>query len=150
MGTAGAGSRVRLSGGADAVVVAGSGNATLDGAAGHGAQVFYAGPGSDLLRGGSGRDILFLGTGSATLAGGDGSATIFVAVDGAAGGTDVITGFRPGTDQLMLLGYGPQEATAAAAGAPVVGGSTQVSLSDGTRLDFIGVTGLHASGAVLA
>ncbi len=148
--TAGAGSVVSVSGAADALVVAGSGNATLDGGAGSGAQVLYAGSGSDLVRGGSGADILFVGTGSATLAGGAGGATLFAAVDGAAGGTDVIAGFRPGTDRLMLLGYGAQEATRAVAGAVVAGGSTQVSLSDGTRLDFVGVSGLHASGAVLA
>ena len=145
--TAGAGSLVSVTGAAAALVVAGGGNDTLDGSGSTGSQVIYAGSGADLVRGGAGDDILVLGTGAASLSGG-GGANLFVAVAGAAGGSDVITDFRPGTDQLVLQGYGAGAAAQALGTAREAGGSTQVSLSDGTQLSFLGVTGLGAGSIV--
>ena len=53
---------------------------------------------------------------------------------GAAGGTAVLNGFRPGTDRVDLFGYQPSEAQVTTAS-----GSTQLALADGTRITLVGV-----------
>ena len=67
-------------------------------------------------------------------------AALFDVVKGAAGGTEVLNGFRPGTDHIQLFGY--------AAGEPQItssNGSSLVSLSDGTKIQITGVTDLGGS-----
>ncbi len=139
--TAGSGSQVWLSGDAGALLVAGAGTVSLDGSAAGGEVVAYAGSGSDMLSGGTAGDVLFLGTGNATLSGGGGG-NLFVAVRGAAGGSDVITDFHPGSDHLVLQGYGADAAARTLDAATTVGGTTQLALSDGTRISLLGVHGI--------
>ena len=85
------------------------GQDTLDGGAGMdtlagsgGADLLSGGSSDDLLLGGSGADTLFGGSGNDTLTGGNGADT-FVITDG---GTERITDFQNGTDQLGLDGIG--------------------------------------------
>ena len=52
----------------------------------------------------------------------------------AARGTDSITGFRSGTDELNFNGV-------SVTGSTVQNGSTLLTLSDGTRVDLVGFSG---------
>ena len=65
------------------------------------------------------------------------------------GGLDVITGFRPGTDSIDLVGYA-SNAAASAIGSERSdsNGGTLLTLSDGTRIDLVGVA--HPSQSVFA
>jgi hypothetical protein len=51
-------------------------------------------------------------------------------VAGTGGGVDVITGFKPGIDQLQFQGYGPVTVPPIMAG----GSSVKMHLSDGTTV----------------
>jgi hypothetical protein len=64
-----------------------------------------------------------------------GGAVTYDFVAGHGGGNDVITGFRSGTDQLSFQGVSVTSDV-------VAGGSTLLTLSDGTHVTFVGVT-LH-------
>ena len=57
---------------------------------------------------------------------------MFDAVAGQGGGTDTISGFRVGTDRLVLSGVGVASQT-------TVGGSTSLVLTDNTHLQLAGV-----------
>lgn len=130
------------SGGA-VIVAAAQGNATLTAASGGGASVLYAGGGGNLLAGGAGNDTLVAGRGQATLIGGAG-ADLFVVRNGQAGGQAVLADFNLAQgDRVVLQGYAGG-AQAALAGATTSGSSTLLTLSDGTRVTFQGVTGLTA------
>ena len=48
-------------------------------------------------------------------------------------------------DYLSLLGFAPGEAARALAAATTVSGSERLILSDGTRIQFLGVSGLTTS-----
>ena len=129
--------------------IGGAGAATLDG--GWGSMDVTGGSGA-LTVGGGGLPLRFTaGSGSATVAlspgGGDvtfgvgntmvqvasfGSAATFQAVAGQGGGSDTITGFRIGTDRLVLSGVGIASQTTA-------GGSTSLVLTDHTHLQMAGV-----------
>ena len=65
---------------------------------------------------------------------------VYDVVKGAAGGTDVISGFRPGTNQVQLFGYLPFEQQVTSSG-----GSSLISLADGTKIQIVGVTNLGSS-----
>lgn len=144
---ANAGNSAFLGGSASNVALAGAGNVTLDGSASSGNDAFFAGSGNDQISGGSGKDAIFAGTGSATMSGGGGG-TFFGFVNGLAGGTDVITNFKLGTDIVGLTGYGSGEVTTALNGATVADGSTTITLTDGTHIAFLGVTNLTSSAFV--
>ena len=58
------------------------------------------------------------------------------------GGSVTIAGFDASRDQLGLFGYASGEAASALGGATVANGNTTLSLSDGTRITLLGVTGL--------
>lgn len=124
------------------VLRAGAGNETLTGLLSSGKDKFYAGSGSDSLVAGSGADTLFAGTGSATMVAGTG-ADIFAFVKGQAGGADVIQNFGSAPGQkVSLQGYGPNAVQQALQSQQLVGGSTVITLSDGTKVTFTGVTHL--------
>lgn len=70
---------------------------------------------------------------------------MFAFVDGGAGGSEVIGGFRVGTDVLALRGYAGSGPQAGVTNSAVVGGSTVLTLSDATHITLVGVTTLGAS-----
>lgn len=142
--TAANGNTVLLNGTASNLVAAGTGNVTLMGGGSTGNNSVFAGSGADQLAGGAGDDFFQAGTGSATITGG-GGANLFAFDDGSAGGTDVITDFQQGTDHLTLQNYGSNAVAAALGSATISGGSTFLSLQDGTRITLGGVTDLTVS-----
>ncbi|MGI4978067.1 MAG: beta strand repeat-containing protein, partial [Janthinobacterium lividum] len=114
-------------GGAGQATVFGSqGNDTMT--AGSGGMLAVQGGGNNLFRFGSGDSSVFSGSGTNT----------FAFTSGNGGGTDVIVGFKAGQDQVSLAGFaGP-----AVAAQQITGGSTVVTLTDGTNVVFSGVTTL--------
>ncbi len=129
---------------ADTLIAAATGNATLVGAGSTGANAYYAGGGANLIGGGSGSETFFAGRGQATMIGGAGGDT-FSFNNGLAGGAVTITDFNQAEgDRLAVVGYAGG-AAAALATAQSAGGSTTLSLTDGTRITLQGVTGLTGS-----
>ena len=130
------------------LVAAATGNETLAGADSTGSNTFFAGGGNNLLGGGAGNEVFFAGRGQATMIGGGGADT-FAFSNGLAGGRVVIGDFNPGEgDRVTLQGYagGAQGAAQQAlAGARTSGGSTSISLTDGTQITFQGTGSLSAS-----
>jgi Ca2+-binding RTX toxin-like protein len=122
--------------------VAGAGAETINASQATGKNVFFAGSGSDCIVGGSGDDLFVLGTGNATLTGGAGR-NAYVAVAGAAPRAIVITDFDTTRNAVGLFGYGSTATAAALASVTLVAGSTNIALSDGTRITFQGVTALN-------
>ena len=137
------------------VLVAAGGNETLTGAGATGSNIFYTGSGRDLITGGSGNDTIFAGSGSSTIDGGAGADLIAISAS-RAGGTVILNGFRPGTDndRITLQGYGSNEVANDLSRAVVTQpsgstvGSTTITLSDNTRITFNGVTNLNSSNFV--
>jgi Ca2+-binding RTX toxin-like protein len=113
--------------------LAGSGNETLNGGNTAGTALFFLGSGRDLVNLGSGNSIVDTGTGQATVVGtgsgdvygGTGGADLFTAV----GGNTSVHGFRIGLDHVSGAG-----------GAVVQGANTVVTLSNGGRIELLGVT----------
>lgn len=141
------GNSVLLRGHANNVVVASGGNTTLVGAGSSGNNLFALGSGNVTASGGVGQDTFFVGGGNANITAGAG-ADVFAAVNGGSGGTDIIQGFKLGVDHFGLLGYGANEIQNDLAHASNVGGSTMLTLSDGTQIDFVGIGHLTASSFV--
>jgi len=79
-----------------------SGKATLVG--GSTATQFVGGSGLTSMQGGSGNDTFVGGSGYTTMTGGSGTNLFAMVGHGAVGGTDVITNFVSGSDQLYLEG----------------------------------------------
>jgi Ca2+-binding RTX toxin-like protein len=123
--------------------IAGAGNETISGAGGAptGVQLtassanntFVAGTGNDTLIAGTGADTLVGSSGTALMVSGTGAGDTFSFTNGQAGGSDTITGFKA-TDTLQLNGYGTTPITSES----LIGGSTVVTLNDGTTLTFAG------------
>ncbi len=137
------GSGVTINGGSGTGLFVGAsvgGNVISGGA---GSAVIYGGGGGDVLTAGAAGGIIVAGAGSETLIGGPG-ADLFAVIAGKAGNL-VVQGFAAGQDSFTLLGFGAGEAATALAGAVTIAGSQQLTLSDGTKILFSGVTGLGAS-----
>ncbi len=113
------------------LVVASTSRSTIN--TGNGASLIFANAGTTSVAGGTGSLQVLLGAGSTTVTEGAGAA-MFDVVKGAAGGMDVINGFKTGTDQVHLSGYAAGDVQITSSG-----GSTLVSLADGTRIDLVGV-----------
>ena len=134
-------------GGAGALSVTGRGGNMLVVAAtstssittGNGASLILASSGATSVTGGSGSLQVLLGAGTATVTEGAGAA-LFDVVKGAAGGTDVINGFKTSTDHIQLFGYAPSDLSVTTSN-----GSSFVSLTDGTKIQVVGVTDLGGS-----
>jgi Ca2+-binding RTX toxin-like protein len=135
----GNGDQLIAAGSSFADLSAGSGNETLNAGLSIANDQLHAGPGKDQLLAGTGNDTLFAGTGHATMTGGLGTDT-FTFQQGLAG-TVTISDFMTG-DTVQLQGYGPNEAQDALANAKISGGSTTLTLSDNTKITFVGVTNL--------
>ncbi len=128
--------------GTGAVSVSAAGQAvSVNGGAG--ALTFIGGSGTDSVVAGSGAVLLTAnadtltftaGSGQASIAAGSGHDT-FNLVAGRAGGSLTISNYDPGLDAIHLQGYPP----AAVQSFQVLNGSTNVVLSDATRLTLLGV-----------
>jgi hypothetical protein len=121
-----------------------SGNEKLDASLSKGPSTIYGGldpTGNRVLIGGQGSNIFTGGEGAETLVGGSTDNSFFF-WKGAGGSTthDVLTNWSPATDFVLLGNYGAGAADAAIAGATTAAGSTTLTLSDNTKITFIGVT----------
>ncbi len=129
----GPGADVIAAGSGASTIVVGSGAATISG--GSASTAIFTGTGSDIVLGGSGADYVQAGAGNATLFAGAGMDLIGV-INGQAGGSLVVSGFRTATDHISAQGY---------AAAPVVasgGGNTVLTFSDHTQVTLLGVASL--------
>lgn len=131
-----------------------NGNATLTGAASSANNIFYGLVGNASLQGGNGADVFVVGGSTVpggvrdTVNGGPGQDLIGI-LAGRTGSSITITSFT-GAERVTLLGYaGGSAAEAARALATAqVGASTALTLSDGTRVTFVGVTNLTSGSFV--
>ena len=148
----GSGDLLTARGFASTTLIAGAGNETLTGANSSANNVFYGlgskVTGSATLQGGNGADAFIIGApGTVSVNGGPGQDLIAIVAGG--GGTVNIGGFNA-AEKVTLQGFAAgsvAEATADLAKA-TVGASTSLVLSDGTKVNFIGVTNLTSSSFV--
>lgn len=123
------------------ILAAGAGNETLNGSVAGAPDTMFGGSGNDLIELGNANAVFVGNAGACTVVAGAGDVTMWVGAApdtfqfsaGSAGGTDLINGFRPGTDRLVLPGYGLPAAVAAQ------NGSTVIALADGTQITLAGV-----------
>ncbi|WP_419727803.1 beta strand repeat-containing protein [Lichenicola sp.] len=145
-------------GAGDDTLFGGTGATTLVGGAGStlmvadtGSVEFVGGSGQSTVWGGKGNDVIWTGTGTMHAAEGPGNDTVIIQsgtsriygglgtdvydiINGSGGGNAVISGFKTGTDTINPIGYsGPIT-------QHLLGGSTILSLSDGTTITLIGVS----------
>lgn len=123
--------------GGNMLVVGGSGASTI--ATGNGASLIFEGTGSSTVTGGAGSMQVEVGSGKASVTDGTGP-TAFDVVKGAAGGTDMLSGFKVGADTISLFGYAPGDVHVSTGS-----GNTVVALADGTKIEILGVTNLGGS-----
>jgi len=141
----GAGNTTVVAGGGSSTLVGGSGDQVFVGAASGQATAFSGTGNSTLFTGGEAMlailqnpllatDTVVLQSGAATIWGGTG-ADVYAVINGAAGGKDLIAGFKPGVDSLNLFGYAPNSAVVTGSA-----GATSLKLSDGTTITFAGLS----------
>ncbi|HEY1933906.1 MAG TPA: calcium-binding protein [Acetobacteraceae bacterium] len=141
-----AGSTMIAMGGHGLEYVAGDGNETLNAGGSSGANTLVGGlnPGSaESIVGGSGNDVIFAGAGSDTLAGGGGANVFSFVASLTHGAADVIADFNA-NDVVFLNGYGTGDAATALGAAVSSGGNTTITLSDNTRITFLGIDSVGA------
>ena len=99
--------------------------------------------------GGVGSDTLGAGAGTDTMTGNGGNNLFFFnqAVIAGNAPTDIVTDFNT-SDSVLLAGYGSSAAGAALAGATSSGGNTTLTLSDNTKITFIGTSVTTLTGHV--
>ena len=129
--------------GGGTVLQAGSGAETLTALGSTGRNNFYGGSGADVIVLGAGGDQVLAGTGAETMIGGAG-ADLFAFASGNHPNV-MIENFVPGQDYIALLGFGTAEAATALSNAVTLSGSEQLTLSDGTRIQFLGIRVLGTS-----
>ncbi|MFT8633846.1 calcium-binding protein [Novacetimonas hansenii] len=120
----------------------------FDGSQGSGNELFDGSnsTGDITAIGGSGHNTLIGGSGNDTMSGANGI-NDFIFIKGHAGGQDIIKDFGKSSGNVVQLsGYNMTQASLQdmIAAATVAGGNTTVSLSDHTRVTFVGVTDLGA------
>ncbi len=123
--------------GGNMLVVAGTGTSQLD--TGNGASLIFGGTGTSTVTGGTGSMEVELGSGHMSVTDGTGAAK-FDVVNGAAAGTDMLSGFKVGTDTIDLFGYASNQVSISTGS-----GNSLISLADGTRIEVLGVTKLGNS-----
>jgi hypothetical protein len=123
--TAGTGGSLHLAGGSGSLTASGGTKATE----------FTAGLGATTLAMNTAGGHVVFGQGATTVqVAGSGAGVLFDFVSGAGGATDIIKGFRAGTDRLELLGgVGVQSQT-------IAGGAANLVLTDNTHVTLTGVT----------
>lgn len=117
--------------GSNMFVVAGTSTSNIN--VGNGASVIFGSAGAATITGGTGYMEVIQGSGNMTIRQGAGP-TVYDVVKGSAGGTDMLSGFKTASDTIRLFGY-----SAADRNITKSGGSTLISLSDGTRINLVGV-----------
>ena len=126
------------------VLQAGPGAETLSAFLSQGNNKIYGGPGAEVILLGHGNDQVLAGTGSETItASGFGQALIAFA-NGSHSNAQILS-FGSGQNFISLVGFASGEATRALSVATFVGGSEQLTLSDGTKILFAGVTNLTSA-----
>ncbi len=140
----GSGDILTASAGGGDILVAGAGAETLNAAQSTGNDVLFGGSGADSMVGGSGNDYFLAGSGNETLTG-NGGFNAYVFVSGSAARTDTITDFVTSRTVIGLFNYGSNADAAALSSAVTSGGSTTVTLPDGTSIILPGVTGLTSA-----
>ncbi len=141
---------LRFIGGSGDATISSGGSNTLFVTAGSGRTVvmgsamglnFVAGSGSASVtdRATQGVSKIQFGTGKTTATGGS-AEDIYSFVSGAGGGTDTITNFKLGKDQLSFQGFAGNPVASAA----VNGGSVGIRLVDGTSIVLSGITKVPA------
>lgn len=136
---------MNLVGNTDNVLIAGTGSVTLNGSGAIGNNVFFAGTGSDCIIAGAGSNVLVGGPGRDTLVSGDGANVFEIHSAFASLGNELIVKWNT-FDQLVLSGYGAPTSHGglpAHATTSVVNGSEMLTLSDGTRITFMGVADVN-------
>ncbi|MGC1298175.1 MAG: hypothetical protein WA869_24360, partial [Alloacidobacterium sp.] len=140
-------------------LIVGSGSETINAAASTGYNTFFAGSGNSSLVGGSGADapvnfpsdlaniftanLFEAGSGLTTMVGGT-DKDWFEFTAGHAGGSDLIRNWSS-ADQLDFFGYGARPIASQAAN----GGSTSMTLTDGTRITFDGIANVNPAQIVI-
>ncbi len=102
-----------------------------------GALDYTGGSGNAYLSGGSGAATITFGSGVTDLFGGTGAERLVFA-NGQGGGTDIIIGFDPKHDTIAFQGF----TGSAVKTHTVSGGSTFLTLTDGTRVEFLHTPGV--------
>jgi Ca2+-binding RTX toxin-like protein len=117
-----------------------NGKATLVGGC-HSTQ-FIGGSGSVVMEGGKGNDTFMGGSGQTTMTGGSGQNLFVIGCHGGIGGTDVITNFVSGHDQIYLESHS-YDWLKSHGDITVSHGNTYISLDGGqTTVELKGFTGL--------
>jgi len=131
-------------------LVAGSGPTTFVDGGGHSAMwggvgdtTVFGGTGNALVNLGAGASEVVFGSGTMSVHGGAGTDLYDVTRGLSDGGTDQISGFKPGTDQIDLFGYARQDLT-----QTVSADNTILSFDDGTTITLMGVTSLSPGSIV--
>ncbi|HVC59310.1 MAG TPA: calcium-binding protein [Acetobacteraceae bacterium] len=127
---------------------AATGNESLFGGGASGQDTFYTGSGADQVTGSGGQSTFVFGTGAATVTALPSSSfqAVFEAIKGQAGGTDLVQGLTNASQlQVVLSGYGPNEAASALAGQTTNGSSVTITLSDNTQITFANIAHLTTS-----
>ena len=120
-----------------------NGKATLVG--GSQSTQFIGGSGSVVMQGGTGNDTFMGGSGQATMTGGSGHNLFVIGCHGGIGGTDVITNFVSGNDQIYLESHS-YDWLMSHGDITVSHGNTYIALDGGqTTVELKGFTGLTSS-----
>ena len=101
---------------------------------GNGAALVFGSSGDAAVTGGNGWMGVVLGSGKMDVQE-KGGTTVYDVVKGSAGGTDMLYGFNVKTDTISLFGYQSSDIHVTSGG-----GSTLLSLSDGTKIELVGVS----------
>ena len=132
------------------VMQAGPGAVTMSALTSAGNNKFYGGPGVNVMFLGTGNDQVLTGTGAATIVGGNlgapqGSGRGLIAFVNGNHPDVQIQSFGSAQNFISLVGFTPGEVTRALSAATFVGGSENLLLSDGTKIQFVGITNLTSA-----
>ena len=139
------GNNVYFGGSGHTLIGAGEGNDTLVG--GSGQSTMFAGAGNDFVFGAAGGGVIAAGSGNSSLIGGGGS-EFYAFFNGRAGGTVDIFHFNAQTDHVTFEGYDQTQIAADVKAQLSLSGSTYLSLADGTKVFFIGLSHLSMNNVV--
>ena len=141
----GSGTSTMVGGAGTALMVADTGDTEFVG--GSGQSTVWSGTGNDVIwtstgqmhavESKTGSDTVILGSGSSTVYGGL-SQEVYDIINGQSGGSHTISGFKVGTDTINPIGYGSSYTQ------QTVGGSTVLSLADGTTITLLDVSRLNS------